>query len=113
METVLSLDLLTEVDRKRDHKVYTKDMVTDDDSTMWSHCQNKNNGGKSPNHIPQPNYLADPSHRFKVMVKPFFRMVNTAKYPTRCKNIAFLRLEKYTSCFMNQNRNMSLDDFVK
>ena len=62
--------------------------------------------------FPQPVFLADPSHRIKVMSKPFFKMVTTTKDPNKCKMIDALRIKKYLGCFIYKNRNLPLGEFV-
>ena len=65
MEAKLALILLEKVFKETAGKVYVTEMVTDDDSTIRSHCKNINMGGKLLDCIPQPLFLADPSHRIK------------------------------------------------
>ena len=59
----------------------------------------------------QKNYL--PSHRIKVMSKPFLKMVTKTKDPSMFKMIDALRIKKYIGCFICKNRNLPLKDFVK
>ena len=89
--------------------------MSDDDSTMRALLQHRSNHDKGllPSHIPQPVFLADPSHRIKVMSKPFFKMVTTTKDPNLCKMIDALRIKKYLGCFIYKNRHLPLSDFVK
>ena len=111
MEANLALILLEEVFNETAGKIYVAEMVTDDDSTIRSHCKNINMGGKLPDCIPQPLFLADPSHRIKVMAAPVFKLVSSSKDPDRVKNIDALRLKKYFSCYINQNRSISFQYF--
>ena len=89
-------------------------MVSDDDSTMRSLLQHKSNHekGKLPDNVQEPIFFADPSHRIKVMCKPFFKMVTKTKDPRKCKNIDALRVKKYLGCFIYLNRHLPLDEFV-
>ena len=48
------------------------DIVTDDDFTIHSHYRHNINGGKLPDGVPEPIFLANLSHRVKVMCKPIF-----------------------------------------
>ena len=75
IESALALDLVSNISNNSDHICYVKDMVSDDDSTMRKHCQTVVNGGKLPEGVRQPQFLADPSHRIKCMSKPIFKMV--------------------------------------
>ena len=80
---------------------------------MRSHLKNIVNGGKLPNEIIQPIFLADPSHRIKVMCKPIFAMVTGTKDPDKCKIVDATRIKRYVSYYIRQNRDKSPLDFVK
>ena len=74
MEASMALELITNMSEKSNAKVYIKGVVSDDDSTMRSLLQHKSNHGKGnlPENVQEPIFFADPSHRIKVMCKPFF-----------------------------------------
>ena len=64
-------------------------IVSDDDSTMWAVLKHpiigvwgqvlKTSKGKLDVKIPEPSFLADPSHRIKVVAKHIFYIVNDSK----------------------------------
>ena len=81
MEAKLALDLLKEIYVVMNEKVRVGEIVTDDDSTLRAYCRNVCNGGKLPDNIPQPVFLADPGHRVKVMVAPVFKLVKSNNNP--------------------------------
>ena len=62
------------------------ELVTDDDTTRRPHCCHQSMGGKLRDIVPQLKYLADPSHRVKVMIKSVFALVKKTKDPNTCKN---------------------------
>ena len=70
------------------------------------------NGGKLPDTIIQPTFLADPSHRIKVMCKPIFGMISETKDPDKCKTVDATRIKRYASYYIRQNRTKPLLDFV-
>ena len=115
MEAKLALELTKKLHIAKNERAYLKHMVSDDDSTMRSLLQHpcNHNKGLLPLTIPQPVFLADPSHRIKVMSKPFFKMVTTTKDPSKCKMIDALRIKKYLGCFIYKNRTLPLEQFVK
>ena len=82
---------------------------------MRSHCCHEENGGKLRDEIPEPEFLADPGHRIKVMLGPIFKLCTSppVKDPGRCKMVDCCRLKKYTSCFISKNRCIPIDEFVK
>ena len=93
--------------------VYIADIVIDDDSTLRLHCTHICTCRKIVDDIPQPRFLADPSHRVKYIVKPIFRMCSsTVKDPGRCKSVNFLRVKKYTSCYVLMNRHLNIESCV-
>ena len=93
--------------------VLVRNMVTDDESTLQSHCRKVKSGEHLNDNIPQPVFLADPTHRIKVICKPIFRMVSDTKDPGRCKNIDALRIIRYTSYCVFENRTTPLNKFVE
>ena len=74
-------ELLDEMSTTFDGLVVIGSLVTDDDSTIRSHCTNKNEGGKLNEVTPTPLFLADPSHRIKLMGKAVFGVVQKTKNP--------------------------------
>ena len=58
------------------------------------------NGGKLSDSIMQPIFLADPSHRIKVMCKPIFAMISGTKDPDKCKSVDAKRIKRYTSYYI-------------
>ena len=114
MKASVVLDLTKYIFNNSNGEVYLNALVNDDESTMRSllqHCTN-HEIGKLPIEIPQPIFLADPSHRIKVISKPFFKMVDKTKDPTKCKTIDALRLKKYLGCYIYKNSHLDLNEFV-
>ena len=64
MESEVALRLAIGIYRKWGGMVYIKFIVSDDDSTMRAYLQHRcnNDKGKLPDDIPEPTFLADPSH---------------------------------------------------
>ena len=87
MEAKMALDLTVDLHAKFNGRIHLGKIVSDDDSTMRSLLKHKavHPKGKLPCDVPQPVFLADPSHRIKVMAKPFFKMVVKSKDPTQPK----------------------------
>ena len=68
--------MLEELYEKTGSKVYIYigDIVSGDDSTLRKHCSSESKGGKLKEEVCEPKFLADPSHRTKVMVKPLLSL---------------------------------------
>ena len=113
MDTAVAMDLIVAVYEKMDGRVYCDVLVSDDDSTMRSHLQHSENGGKLDNSTPQPDFLADPSHRIKVMATPIFKLVKDTKNPHECKKIDAMQVKTYIGCYIYQNRHLPSDEFVR
>ena len=96
MEAGLALNLVIKIHDRFKGLVYIKELSTDDDGTMRSHLKNVINGGKSPNSITQPIFLANPSHLIKVMCNPIFAMVTGTKDPDKCRYVDATRIKRYT-----------------
>ena len=112
MESKLCCELLDEMCAEFEGLVVIGSLVTDDDSTIRSHCTNKNEGGKLDETTPTPLFLADPGHRIKVMGKAVFGVVQKTKNPDEVKTIDALRIKKYYSLYISQNKTKHFDEFV-
>ena len=94
-------------------KVAVAEVVSDDDSTLRSYCSLIENGGSLRPGVREPKYLADPSHRAKVWVKPVFKMVKQTKKQDEVKKIDAMRLKKYITCYITQYREGDFEYFFK
>ena len=114
MESGMALSFVINVFKKTDGRVSIGVIVSDDNCTMRIHYKQGKDGGKLPNHIPTPMFLAEPSHRIKCMAKPIFKLVSSTpvKDPRRCKVIDATQMEKYISCMVSKNRNLPIDQFL-
>ena len=77
MEALLCRQLVEEVHFGSNGLMKVEDIVTDDDSTLRDHCSSVENGGKLRPGVSQPKFLADPTHRTKVMVRLIFGLVQS------------------------------------
>ena len=76
-----------------------KAIVVDDDSSMrllLKHSVN-NPKGKLPLEIPEPEWLANPSHRAKVVVKHFCALAQLPKSASTFTNVDAIQLKAYIS----------------
>ena len=105
--------MVTDFSNESGGRLFIEYLVSDDDSSLRSHLRHAENGGKLAANVPELSFLADPSHRIKTMCSPIYKMITNTKDPSKCKKIDFFRVKKYTSCYIYQNRNKPLDDFVK
>ena len=111
MESSLCYILLEKINNTTKGWVSVGTLVTDDDSTLRSHCRSETNSGKLQECVVKPRCLADSSYRVKVMVKSVFALVSKTKHPDEVKHIDALRLRKYTSCYIMKNRHIDFRTF--
>ena len=100
MESEVVLRLTTALYERWGGRVFICGIVSDDDSTMRAYLQHTDNNvkGKLDDTIPEPTFMADPSHRIKVMSAPIFVMVTKTLDPKKCKMIDAMRVKKYVGC---------------
>ena len=116
-------------------KFCVKNIVADDDSTMravlshsyralrqadvnfeWPLTESgnkKRDTGRLPLSIPEPNWLADPTHRQKVFASKFFAAANPPSLAKPVQKADAIRLKKYFGYWVKQNRDKSLEEMKK
>ena len=112
MECALALAMLCEIHTSTTKKAHISQIVTDDDTTMRANIRHEGNKAKLPLEIPEPKFLADPGHRIKVMLKGIFARASKTKDKNKIKTIDALRIKKYTSLYIHQNRTGDFKHFV-
>ena len=106
MESMTTASLVTRIFDTFQGLAKVTTIVADDDSTMRSHCSHQ---GGLPRHVTAPVFLADPSHRCKVIGKPLFKLASMKKSDCSLSNFDATRLKIYTACFFNQVRKNHRD----
>ena len=82
---------------KSEGKVYVRALVTDNNASLravLSHPTPKGKGRLSPD-IPPPEFLADPSHRTRVVARAIFALTTLNQDVSECKKIDALRFKRY------------------
>ena len=112
MEPAAIVDMVTNAPKKG---YIIGSIVSDDDSTMKAQLrhkqepQNPKDKGKLPLWITEPTFLADPSHRVKVVSRQFYDM--NIKPISKGKMIA-KRMKKNWGYMLSQNRNSTMKEFL-
>ena len=94
-------------------------VVSGEDSTMRAVLKHqiigvrgqvlKTSKGKLDVQIPEPSFLADPSHRIKVVAKHILYVVNDSKAQRcGCTRADALRIKKYWGYMIKKNREKQL-----
>ena len=104
METDAVLYLYKTLYNGNDKKVVLKAIVVDDDSSMRALLRHPDNNpkGKLPLEMPEPEQLADPSRRTKVVAKPFYLLALLPKSQITCTNFDAMQLKRYLG-YRNRN----------
>ena len=68
--------------------------------------------GKLPLGMPESEWLADPSHRTKVVAKPFYALEYLPKSQNTCTNVDTMRLKGYFGYMIKSNRMNEISEIV-
>jgi len=74
--------------------------------------QKNKDGGLLPLHIPEPGWLADPTHRTKVVAKRFFEIQKKGKGYSTITKADCLHMKKYYGYFLKQNQNKTYEKML-
>ena len=113
MEADAALTLYLDLFESSDGTIALDYIVADDDCSMRAklrHHTSAHKTGSLPDNIPEPSWLADPSHRCKVAVKPIFALASLGNQQSECTNVDVLRIKKYWGYMIKMYRNTSLDE---
>ena len=109
MESAAILEFCTNAPTQNYH--ITK-IVCDDDNNMRKHLKyrsDKNKKGKLPEYIPEPIFLADPTHRVKTIAKYIFQLAKMPLSESPVTKDLALQMKKYFGYFLKQQRFSTLD----
>ena len=97
MEADAALTLYKDIYHKSDKKIYLKTVVADDDSSMRALLKHRCNNpkGRLPEEMNEPDWLADPSHRTKVVAKPIYQLTALSNKISICTKLDAMRIKKY------------------
>ena len=98
MEADAALNLYKSMYDKSQGSIALANIVADDDSSMRAKLRHKTKAHKAgalPDNIPEPGWLADPSHRCKIVAKQIFQLVARGKAVTKCTNFDALCIKNY------------------
>ena len=113
MEAEGALSLVLQLDRQSDSKLFIEKMVTDDDASIRAivaHAKNPKSKGRLPLHIPEPRFLADPSHRTRVVARAIFALATLNLDQSECRTIDAMRFKRYFGFMLKQARNLTIEE---
>ena len=99
-------------------------IVSDDDIIMWVVPKHplinvwgqvmKTSKGKLDEEIPEPSFIADPSHRVKVVAKHIFFIVNESRaQQCGCTKVDTLWINKYWGYMIKNNRDKTIEELIE
>ena len=91
-------------------------IIADDDSSMRSllrHPTIHHPKGALPERLPEPQWLADPTHRTKCMAKPFFALVALGKTSTQCTRVDAFRIKQWWGYMIKYYRKYPIETVRK
>ena len=91
-----------------------KAIVVDNDSSMRALLRHPDNNpkGRLLLEIPESEWLSDPSHRTKIVEKPFYLLASLPKSQSTCTNVDDIRLKRYFGYMMKSNRLNEISETV-
>ena len=93
METDAALHLCKRLYQNSNRKLNLKAIVADDDFSMRSRLKHKSvyPKGRLPKDMVVPDWLADPSHRIKVVAKSIYLLASLSKNVSSCTKVDAIR----------------------
>ena len=91
-------------------------IITDDDSSMRSylkHPTTENPKGNLPTTMPEPQWLADPTHRTKIIAKHFYNLVSRGKKKTQCTRVDAGRIKRWWGHMVKMYRDAPYKRFKR
>ena len=90
-------------------------IISDDDTNMRAHLKHrksllKSDKGKLASHIPEPKFLADPTHRVKTFASHIFKLANIPMKKSPVRKSHAKQMKHYWGCFLKQNRYKTLEE---
>lgn len=116
MEADVALELVEFLHNEHSGDVFIEHIVADDDSTMRSLLQHKSENskkGKLKKSVDVPKWLADPSHRTKVVAKPIYALAAAPKSKSLVTKLDAMRIKKYYSYFIKQCRDLPFEEMKR
>ena len=114
MEADAALQLYISLYQDSNKNIVLKDVVVDDDSSMRALLTHKaiNPKGRLSEEMPQPEWLADPSHRTKVVAKPIFLLSSLPMGSSTCTKVDAIRFKKYFDYMIKEKRSKHISEIV-
>ena len=93
MEINAALHLYKDLYQNSNKNLYLKAIIADDDSSMRSLLKHKSlyPKGRLPKDMVVPDWLADPSHRIKVVAKSIYLLASLSKNVSSCTKVDAIR----------------------
>ena len=91
-------------------------IVADDDSSMKSFLKHQSPShpkGHLPERLPEPIFLADPTHRTRVIAKYFYALAALSNSESECTKVDALRIKRWFGYMLKMYRETDMDTLKK
>ena len=90
-------------------------VIADDDSSMRAQLKHPRPRGKGnlPTEMPEPDWLCDPSHRTKVVAKPFYALALQPQSECEATSVDAARIKKWYSYMIRDNCDKGLEELKR
>ena len=113
MEADAALAAYEDLHRMPNGTITIGHIIADDDSSMRSllkHPTMYHRKGALPEDLPEPEWLADPTHRTKVMAKPFYALAGLGKNESECTNVDATRIKIWWGYMIKYYRDHPIEE---
>ena len=112
MESDAAVESYYSLYRQSEGKIVLGRIIADDDSSMRAMLRHQSTSKKGvlPDTIPEPSWLSDPSHRIKVVAKPFYGLAMQPKSISECSKVDAGRIKKWFSYMLYENRTKTIEE---
>ena len=77
---------------------------------VLSHQSAHKKKGRLPEEIPEPRWLADPTHRIKVVAKAIFVLANLPAKRSECTNVDALKFKNFFGYMLKEGRSLTIEE---
>ena len=116
MEADAALQLIKKIFREYAGRIYVKVIVSDDDSTMKAILKHEgptSKKGKLPLEIPEPTWLADPSHRVKVVASKIYALAALPQSQSTCLKVDAVKFKMNFGYMLKRCRDKGIEEISK
>ena len=107
-----ALEIVNNIYNDNKGKLFIKRIVSDNNSILRALLKHQSNHNKSrlPQHIPEPQFLADPGHRTKTVAAKIYDLSMLSKSQSTCSKGGATRFKMNFGYMLKRNRIKTLQE---